>query len=99
MMVVIMMCCAARFPSPEERGSKVRDLVQRAIVSGAIQSSADTYVAASSSNLTLTPSRAGRGTSRNFLFDFANSRFVLPYPIQRQVAIRLAITTGSGLRR
>jgi hypothetical protein len=29
--------------------------------------------------------------------DFANSRFVLPYPTQRQVAIRLAITTGSYL--
>jgi hypothetical protein len=37
--------------------------------------------------------------NRNFLFDFANTRFVLPYPTQRQVAIRLAIATGSGLRR
>jgi len=37
--------------------------------------------------------------NRNFLFDFANSRFVLAYPTQRQVAIRLVITTGSGLRR
>jgi|GEM_PF-2313440 len=37
--------------------------------------------------------------SRNFHFDFANTRFVFPYPTQRQVAIRLKITTGSGLRR
>jgi hypothetical protein len=38
-----------------------------------------------------------RRINRNFFLDFANSRFVLPYPTQRQVAIRLAITTGSYL--
>jgi hypothetical protein len=36
-----MLCGAALFPSPDGRGSKVRDLVQRAIVSRAIQNSAD----------------------------------------------------------